>query len=66
MSSPEEKEVLETVVKNVSQCSVEVTRNSKGYGWVVKSYADNMADAIDTAIAADMRLKTAFGGGISE
>lgn len=60
------KEVIETVVKNVSQCSVTLSKNSKGYGWEIKAYADNMNDAIDRAIAADMRLKTQFRGGESE
>lgn len=65
-SSPSKNEGFETVVKNVSQCSVNLTKNTKGYGWEIKAYADSMNKAIDMAIAADLRLRTQFGGGQSE
>lgn len=65
MSPLDEKKVIESVVKNISQCSVVLTKNSKGYGWEIKAYDDTMNGAIDRALAADMRLKTAVGG-ISE
>lgn len=66
LSDFEPKETIETVVKNVSQSSVTLTKNTKGYGWEVKVYADTMNAAIDQAIAADHRLRTQFGGGSSE
>lgn len=59
---PSDNEVVETVVKNTSQCSVTLTKNSKGYQWEVKAHADTMAQAIDLAISADERLKLKFGG----
>ncbi len=65
-SAPSKNEGFETVVKNVSQCSVTLNKNTKGYGWELKAYADTMNIAIDLAIAADKRLRTQFGGGQSE
>lgn len=51
----------EQVIKNVSQAKVNLTKNTKGYNWVVSAYADNLNDAIDQAIAADQRLRLQFG-----
>jgi len=51
------------IIKNVGQDKVEITKNTKGYNWVIVSYSDNMNEAIDKAIAADLRLKAQFGGG---
>lgn len=48
------------VIKNVGQAKISLTKNTKGYSWEITSYADNMKDAIDQAIAADQRLKTQF------
>jgi len=49
------------VIKNVGQAKISLTKNTKGYSWEITSYADNMKDAIDQAIAADQRLKIQFG-----
>lgn len=62
--APSNNEGFETIVKNVSQCSVNLTKNTKGYGWEIKAYADTMNKAIDLAIAADQRLRTQYGGGV--
>ncbi len=60
------KEVIETVIKNTGQDKITLIKNTKGYNWEISSYADNMNDAIDKAIAADLRLKKLYGGGLSE
>lgn len=52
------------IIKNVGQDKVEVTKNTKGYNWVIVSYSDNMNEAIDKAIAADMRLRAQFGSDV--
>jgi hypothetical protein len=55
--NPEQMQVIKTVGSKVS-----VTKNTKGYTWEITAHADNMNDAIDQVIAADIRLKIQFGG----
>ena len=55
--NPEQMQIMKTVGAKVS-----LTKNSKGYTWEITSHKDTMAAAIEEVIAADMRLKTQFGG----
>jgi hypothetical protein len=50
-------ETMETVIKNTFQCSCQITKNSKGYGWEVKSSADSMEEAVKLALEANAELK---------
>jgi hypothetical protein len=45
-----------TVVKNTFQCSCEITKNSKGYGWVVKAVDDDASCAVMSALEANEML----------
>jgi hypothetical protein len=51
-----------TTVFNKSQCSVEVSRNSKGYTWTVKAYGDTLEECIAKAKEADEKLKALYPG----
>jgi hypothetical protein len=50
-------ETIETVIKNTFPCSCQITKNSKGYGWELKSSADGMMEAVRLALEADAELK---------
>ena len=50
-------ETIETVIKNTFPCSCQITKNSKGYGWEVKSSADGMMEAVTLALEADAELR---------
>ncbi|ALK06188.1 MAG: hypothetical protein AAY43_11450 [Methanosarcina sp. 795] len=50
------------IIKNVGQAKVSLIKNTKGYNWEITAYSDTMNDAIDQAIAADLRLRNQLKG----
>ncbi len=44
-------------------CSVEITRNSKGYTWTVKAYAADTEAAFVRAMDTEQRIAKVYGGG---
>ncbi len=47
-------------VRVINQPSVALTKNTKGYNWEIKAYADSLSEAVDLVIAADNRLKLMY------
>ena len=45
---------------NKSQCSVEVSKNSKGYTWSIKVYADKIDECIEETKKADEKMKALY------
>jgi hypothetical protein len=48
-------------IRVINQPSVTLTKNTKGFNWEIKAYADNLNAAIDQVMAANIRLKTMYG-----
>jgi hypothetical protein len=48
-------------IRVINQPSVALTKNTKGYNWEIKAYADNLNAAIDQVMAANIRLKNMYG-----
>ena len=49
-----------SLVYNKSQCSVELSKNSKGYTWTVKAYADTIDECIAKAKEGDDKLRALY------
>lgn len=56
-----ENEIIEQVIKNVTQDSVKITKNTKGYNWEVSVHGDDVVEALEKAIVIDQRLRDRFG-----
>lgn len=60
-SNPADLELPVQIIKNVTQCGVKVTRNTKGYNWEISVHEDDIGLAIDKAIAANDKLQKLLG-----
>jgi hypothetical protein len=47
-------------VRVINQPSITLTKNTKGYNWEIKAYAETISAAVDLVIAADNRLKAMY------
>ena len=50
-----------TTIFNKSQCSVSLSKNSKGYTWDIKAYADTMEQAHEIIKSENARLLSEYG-----
>lgn len=49
-----------TTIFNKSQCSINLSKNSKGYTWDVKAYADTMEEAHKIVVEENKKLASEY------
>jgi len=49
-----------TTIYHKSECSVKITKNSKGYNWEIKAYGDDLKKVEQEIKESDERLKATY------